>query len=169
MSNRKFNPALALIIGLPSFAVVASVGTAVVAVTRGDPVLPGEYHWEGQTLDRDFAMSQRAVALNMGATLHLRPTGGECHASLRLDGPMPAAIEVRLTHISQPSLDRAVQLKRIADTADYSAPCSPLPSAQWHVELTDLAKSWSFREEAAGELATVEISTHPAGSPVAWP
>jgi len=169
MSRSRFNPTVALIIGLPSFAVLASVGTAVIAVTRGDPVLPGEYHWEGQTLDRDFALSQRAVELKVRAVLHLQPAQGECHASLRLNGPMPAAIEVRLTHVSQPMLDRRVQLRRIAETSDFSAPCTPSPSGQWHVELSDAGRSWSFREEAAGALATVNISTDPAGDPVAWP
>lgn len=157
----KFNAAVALIIGLPLFAVLASVGTAVVAVTRGDPVLPDEYHWEGQTLDRDFALSERAVQLKMAALLHLQPVEGVCQVSLRLEGPLPAAIEVRLTHVSHPELDRRIRFTRSNQTSIYSAPCASLPSALWHVELSDVGRSWSFRDEAVGSLQTVNISTNP--------
>lgn len=167
--HAKINPIVVLIIGLPLFAVLASVGTAVLAFTRGDPVLPDEYHWEGQTLDHDFALSERAVQLKVSAALHLEPVAGVCHLTLRLDGSLPPAVDVSLTHVSQPALDRRIRFTRTAQTSSYSARCSTLPAAQWHVELRDVGRSWSFRDEAAGRLATVNLPASSTEGRVAWP
>src|SRR3954464_13379910 len=80
----RFNAVVMLIIGLPAFAIAASVGTAIVAATRGDPPMPDEYHWEGDKLDHDFAGSRKAEELGVEASLRLEPEQGRCHAVLRM-------------------------------------------------------------------------------------
>jgi hypothetical protein len=163
MRLARINPAVTLMIALPLVAVAASVGTAVVAVSRGDPPLPGQYHWEGDKLDHDFAQSKRAAELHFSAAMALQPERGVCHLSLKLDGGgLPPEVDLDLIHVTTPALDRTVRFMRIADSSSYSAPCMPLPSARWHLELHDPQLSWSFRSAATGDLKTITLSS---GSP----
>ncbi len=159
MRLSKINATVFLTIALPLFAIVASVGTAIIALSSGDPPLPGEYHWEGVRLDRDFDESRRAMQLNVNAVLNLRPVAGMCHLTLSIDGAAPAAVDVALIHVSRPSLDRHMRFMRTADDSLYSAPCAALPSTGWHVELSDLANTWRFRTDAAGDLDHLVVSS----------
>src|SRR6185312_4339465 len=96
--TKPINSALILTIALPLFAIGASVGIAVVAFTRGDPTLPDEYHWEGMSLDRDFADSRRAADLNVHATVQTLPATGTCRVTLQLDGALPPDLTLKLVH-----------------------------------------------------------------------
>jgi hypothetical protein len=172
MRQAKINPAAVLMIALPLFAVLASVGTTVVAVSRGDPPLPGQYHWEGDKLDHDFAQSERAAQLHLNATLNLLPDAGErCYLTLILDGNRaPDSVALALIHVSNPALDRSIRFTRTSRPSQYSAPCSPLPTARWHLELSDPDGSWSFRTATSGEQpATVTLSSSSPADDSAWP
>jgi hypothetical protein len=160
MSHAKINAALYLVIGLPVFAVVASVGTAVVAVTRGDAPLPGQYHWEGDKLDHDFAQSRRAEDLRLNATVDLQPQHGVCHLSLFLDAvTLPPAVDLALIHGANPALDRTIRFSRVSSSSSYSAPCTALPDARWHVELSDPQGSWSYRAALTGQAKKITLSS----------
>jgi hypothetical protein len=169
MRQTRINPVVLLIIALPLAAVVASVGTAVLAVSRGDPPLPDQYHWEGDKLDHDFAQSRRAAQLNVHATLDLQPQHGVCHLALTLDGTPPSAVDVALIHVSKPALDRHLRFLATAVASVYSAPCAPLAPARWHVELSDPINSWSFRSAAAGQLKSVTLSANSPADGAVWP
>ncbi len=162
MRFSRINATVFLTIALPLFAVLASVGTAIIALSSGDPPLPGEYHWEGDKLDRDFARSRRAAELNLNAVLDLQPRNGVCHLTLTIDGTPPPAVDVALIHVSQPALDRRLRFLRTAEDSRYSAPCAALPSTGWHVELSDPANSWRFRTDASGELDNIILSSGPS-------
>ncbi len=84
MFAKPINGGLWLVIGLPLFAILASLHVTFVAFTRGDATLPDEYHWEGMQLDRDFASAQRAAALDVRATLRLLSATGDCQVTLWL-------------------------------------------------------------------------------------
>ena len=165
MPHVRFNPALYLIVGLPLFAVVASVGTAVVAVSRGDAPFPDQYHWEGDQLDHDFAQSQRAADLHLKATIELQPQQtvageGVCHLALALDGnSLPPVVDLALIHAARSNLDRTIRFSRVASTSSYAAPCTALPDGRWHVELSDPQHTWSFRAAMAGPGRTITLSS----------
>jgi len=157
MSRRLNLPAL-LIVALPLFAILASTGTAVIAVRDGDPTLPDEYHWEGDKLDHDFARSEQAARLGLHLRLQLQPIAGTCHATLQLASTQPSEFTVALIHGARPALDRNIRFARAAAT-DYVAPCTArTASAQWHVEVADGAHSWSFRDDVTGDLSDVVLS-----------
>ena len=94
MSRKPINSGLLVTIGLPLFAILASVGVAVVALTRGDPTLPDEYHWEGMSLDRDFADAHRASELKVHATLRMLSPTGMCQVALNLGSATPPVKEM---------------------------------------------------------------------------
>jgi hypothetical protein len=169
-STARINPTVVLTIVLPLFAVIASVGTAVVAFTRGDPPLPDQYHWEGDRLDHDFAQSRRASDLHVNASLDLQARDGVCHLTLRLDGANPpSAVDLALIHVSNPALDRNIKFVRTSDASLYSAPCTPLPPARWHIDLSDAARSWSFRTAMTGESRTIILSSSSPSDNSTWP
>lgn len=159
MFAKPINGGLWLVVGLPLFAILASLHVTFVAFTRGDATLPDEYHWEGMQLDRDFAGAQRAAALDVRATLRLLSATGDCQVTLGIDAAPPPAIELNLVHGTRPELDRRVRLARSGQS--YTGECGSLPSGHWHVELTDLAGSWSVREDVTGVLDGAGISARP--------
>src|SRR5690242_19175742 len=109
-SAARINPTVVLTIALPLIAVIASVGTAVVAFSRGDPPLPDQYHWEGDKLDHDFSQSKRASQLHVNASLDLQAGEGVCHLKLKLDGAnAPSSVDLALIHVSNPALDRNIR------------------------------------------------------------
>jgi len=150
MSRKSINSGLLVTIGLPLFAIFASVGVAVIAFTRGDPTLPDEYHWEGMSLDRDFADARHAAELHVHATLSILSSTGMCKVALQLGAAAPAALSLNLVHATHPDLDRHVRLARTGAT--YEGYCGELPPGHWHLELSDLGGSWSVREDVLGAL-----------------
>ncbi len=150
------NPALAAMIGLPVFAVVASLGLTVAAYLQGDPELPQEYHWEGSQLDADFAAARRAAELNVSAVLQLPTASGTCRISLTLDAAPPAVLTLSLVHDSRPELDQRLRLVR--RNGLYEARCRIPAAAGWRVELADEPSTWRVRQEFSGSLANVALS-----------
>lgn len=155
------NGGLLLAIGLPLFAIAASVGVAIIAFTRGDPTLPDEYHWEGMQLDRDFADARRASDLDVRATLRVLPAAAACQVTLHLDGAHPETIELTFVHGTRPDLDRQVRLAAAGPV--YEGRCQAMPSGHWHVELADGARSWSVRQDVSGPLDGISLSARPPG------
>ncbi len=156
MTRKSINSGLLVAIGLPVFAILASAGTAVVAFTRGDPTLPDEYHWEGMSLDRDFADARRAAHLNVRATLQVLPSTGTCRLALQLDAQSPTVLTLNLIHATHPKLDRQIRLSRTGGA--YEGHCGVLPSGHWHLELSDTTGAWSVREDVSGTLDGTNIN-----------
>lgn len=156
--HRGPNGAVVLIIALPALAVLASVGTAMIAMTRGDPPLPGQYHWEGDRLDHDFADAHRAAALALEATLDLIPAQGTCQLSMQLHSALPDAVLLDAVHASRPELDRQMRFTRNGFSDTYTAPCSALPPGNWHLELRSTDGDWSYRQDWSGNRGPVQLS-----------
>jgi hypothetical protein len=160
MPVKAINSGLLVTLGLPLFAILASTGVAVIAFTRGDPTLPDEYHWEGMSLDRDFAAADRAAALNVHAIVSAVPSAGKCRLTLQLDAAPPSAVTLKLVHATHPDLDRQVRLAR-SGTA-YEGQCGAIPSGHWHLELSDVSGGWSVRREVVGSLDGVAVDARTA-------
>jgi hypothetical protein len=162
---RQINAGLVVTIALPVFAILGSTAAAVIAFTQGDAVLPGQYHWEGQQLDRDFASSQRAAALGVQARLWL--LDGTCRLSLQVAGQAPSALELRLVHGTQPELDRRVHLLRTGNEGKsdgYEGSCGTPPAGLWHVELLEPTGAWSLQEDVSGPLDGARIAATAVGN-----
>jgi len=157
--HRGPNAAVLLIIALPAFAVLASVGTAWIAATKGDPPLPGQYHWEGDRLDHDFADAHRAAALGLAATLDLRPAQGTCHLSLQLVSKMPAELALDIISVSRPRLDRQIRFAREGNSSNYTAACTELPPGSWHLELKSSDGEWSYRQDWTGNATRIALAS----------
>ena len=157
--HRGPNAAVLLIIALPAFAVVASVGTAWIATTKGDPPLPGQYHWEGDRLDHDFADAHRAAALGLAATLDLQPAQGTCHMTLQLASNMPAEVALNVISSSRPELDRHMRFAREGRSSNYTSTCTQLPPGSWHLELKSSDGDWSYRQDWTGGAGRVTLAS----------
>jgi len=156
MNRKPINSGLLVTIGLPLFAILGSVGVAVIAFTRGDPTLPDEYHWEGMSLDRDFGDAHRASELQVRAQLRMLSSTGMCQVALNMASAPPAALTLNLVHATHPDLDRHVRLSRVSST--YEGYCGALPSGHWHLELSDTGGSWSVRGDVSGAIDGSSLS-----------
>jgi hypothetical protein len=145
---KSINIGLVVTLALPAFAILASLNVAFIAFRHGDPTLPDEYHWEGMRLDRDFAESRRAAALDVRAQLQLTQVTGACSVVLQLNGTMPRELVLKFVHGTRPELDRRVRLT--PSTHGYAGNCGVVPAGHWHLELADDAGRWSVREDVFG-------------------
>jgi len=148
MKNRPANPVLWLVIALPLLAVVASLTSLALAVTRGDPELPKDYHWEGAALDRDQQRLTRAASEGITATISYQPDTKRC--AIALHGAAPAQLRLDLVHPTDPRADRRLTLARAGES--YEADCAGLPAAHWWLEVSDDTGRWMLRGRTVGRL-----------------
>jgi len=148
MKNRPANPVLWLVIALPLIAVVASLTSLALAVTRGDPELPKDYHWEGAALDRDQQRLTLAASEGITATISYQPDTQRC--AIALHGAAPAQLRLDLVHPTDPRADRRLTLARTGDS--YEADCAGLPVAHWWLEVSDDTGRWMLRGRTVGRL-----------------
>lgn len=156
--KRPANPVLWLVIGLPLLAVAASLASLALAMSRGDPELPKDYHWEGAALDRDQERLSLAARQEIGATIAFDAASRLC--TVTVFGSAPASLRLSLAHPVDPHLDRRLELARAQRSpagaghagADYATPCAPLPAAHWWLELADDQGRWLLRGRAQGTL-----------------
>lgn len=153
------NPAFVAMIGLPVFAIVASLGMTAAAYLRGDPELPQEFHWEGSQLDADFALARRARQLDVHARLQFVPASGTCRLSVRLGSELPGVLRLSLIHGSRPELDQYLRL--LGHAGVYETPCRIPSAADWLVEVSDEPVTWRVRQRFSASLADVRLAARP--------
>lgn len=146
--NKRANPVLWLVIGLPLLAVAASLASLALATTRGDPELPKDYHWEGAALEHDQARLALAAQRGISATVAYDASAGRCVVTLR--GAAPPMLRVALVHPVDPRSDLRLELQHTG--ADYVAACPSLAAAHWRVEVADDAGEWLLRGRTQGAL-----------------
>lgn len=147
------NPVLLLTWGIPLLAVIASFATLALALLKPDGELPEQYHWEGTRIDRDFDRAARAAQLHVRAALQGFAATGMCAVALTTAGPAPQTLTLRLTHATEPALDRQFELhRRVEAPPVYISPCKPVPDGHWRLELIDNANGWSLRQTVTTAL-----------------
>jgi len=146
--NKRANPVLWLVIALPLLAVAASLASLALAVSRGDPELPKNYHWEGTALDRDQERLALAAQQGIAATIAFDAASGLC--TVTLQGSAPALLRLSLVHPVDPRADRQLELVRTG--AGYAVPCTAPSAAHWWLELSDGQGRWLLRGRAHGTL-----------------
>ena len=150
------NPVFWLIWGLLGAAVIGGLATLAIALTNADRQLPATYHWEGEHLDRDFALARVAAAHGIEVTFATDAAAGQCSATLRNAPGDPQALTVLFANGSDPGLDRVLLLARVA-AGEYRGACSPLPEGRWRLALEDDAGQWSIRGQLGSGLDRLEL------------
>jgi hypothetical protein len=159
------NPVLWLIWGLLGAAVLSGLTLLAIALRSADRELPANYHWEGEHLDRDFALARAAAKYGVGVTLVADAQIGTCLATLRSAPGDPASLTLLLTHSVDAGLDRVLLLKRMSQ-GEYGAPCAPIPDGRWRVALNDAEGKWSIRTQVSGTVGHLELRARsPEGIP----
>ena len=154
------NPVVWVAIGVPLFAVVASIMLVFVSVRQAEPELPANYSWEGAALDQDLERARRAAAL--GAAIGLEfAADGRVVARLAFrdaDQRRPARLVVHLTHSTLPALDRRFEMPLDAASGTYAAALPPLQRGHWLIEIGDgEAGTWRLRERFLAPAAHVGL------------
>jgi len=159
------NPVFWLIWVLLGAAVIGGLATLAIALRHADRQLPANYHWEGERLDRDFALARVAAAHGIEVTLVADVAAGQCAATLRNAPGEPQRLTVLFANTADPGLDRVLLLTRVA-AGEYRGACAPLPQGRWRVALEDDAGQWSIRAQHAGGLERLHLrARHPGGGP----
>jgi len=155
------NPVLWFVWLLLGSTVIAGLSTLVIALRGADRELPASYHWEGELLDRDFALMRNAAV--HGVELRLVLNEGQCAASLHAAPNDPAALNLLFVNSNDVRLDQAVRLTRQAPGL-YRGSCQPLPDGRWRIALEDDAGTWAIRSQQQGALDSLVMrGRDPAG------
>ena len=158
------NPVFWIMCLLPAAAVVAGLATLFIALRSADRALPASYHWEGESLDRDFARARNAAAHGIEVSFAVQPAAGRCSATLRHAPDDPGALTLLFANGADAGLDRVILLRREA-AGRYSGDCAPPPVGRWRVSLEDAAGAWAIRTQVAGSIAQLELRARdPDGS-----
>jgi uncharacterized protein len=143
------NPVFWLMWLLPASAVVAGFATLFIALRGADSPLPKDYHWEGEHLDRDFALARNAAA--HGTEVDFAIASGECVATVRSAPGDAPSLTLLFANGADAGLDRVVLLNRVVP-GEYRGACAPIPAGRWRVSLEDAAATWSIRAQAVGAV-----------------
>jgi hypothetical protein len=153
------NPVVWVAIGIPLFAVVASILLVFVSVREAEPELPANYSWEGAALDQDLARARLAESL--GAAIGLEFADGRVVARLAFRDaaqPRPARLAVHLAHSTLPALDRRFEMSLDPATGTYAAALPALQRGHWLIEVADGDQgSWRLRERFLAPAAHVGL------------
>lgn len=125
-----------LLIAGPAIVVVAALVTAWVAVRSDDGLVAQDYYKRGLLVNKDLQRSDRAAALELGASLRIGADGGiEVLLSAAGDSPrLPTEIEVRFASAARGGQDVAAALARTGG-GRYVGRVAPLPPGRWRVAL----------------------------------
>jgi hypothetical protein len=125
----------------PAIVVVAGIGTAVLAVETDDPVVADDYYTQGLGINRQLAREQHARDLAVGATLQFNDDGTGVRASIRTNGPMPAALRLSLLPLARTAEKQEITLAPLAPGV-FEGPMKRPQAGNWDVELEDGAATW---------------------------
>jgi hypothetical protein len=149
------NPVFWLIWVLLGSAVLGGLVTLAIALRSADRQLPAMYHWEGERLERDFALARAAAAHGIEAGFTNDVAAGRCTVTLRRAPGDPPALTAHFVSATDAGLDRVLRLARVAP-GEYGAPCEPLPAGRWRLVLEDPGQ-WSLRARTGASLDDIEL------------
>jgi len=162
-SPYRSNPVFWIMLLLPAAAVVAGLATLAIALRSADRPLPADYHWEGEHLDRDFALARNAAAHGIEVSVEVNDAAGECRATVRAAPDDAPTLTLLFANGADAGLDRVVLLRRVA-AGEYRGPCQAIPAGHWRVALE--AGQWSIRTQVVGSIESITLRARsPDGGP----
>lgn len=156
------NPVLWFVWLLLGGTVIAGLTTVGIALRQADRELPASYHWEGERLDRDFALMRNAASHGIEVSLTVE-AAGQCSATVRSAPNDPAALNLLFVNANDVGLDQAVRLARVS-AGHYRGGCQALPEGRWRISLEDDAGQWAIRAQHQGRIDGLSLrARNPAG------
>jgi len=161
------NPVMWLVIGLPILSIVAGVGLVVVALeSGGDDAVIDTVQRTAQIQTTELGPDQRAQSMKLSAVLHvdakgidLLPVGGGFSNG---DVPRNAPLKIVLSHPSDATLDRTVELRpsELGWHADLALPLDH----DWLLQLTPNDTQWRLRGRLVAGQGAAHLAPAIAGN-----
>lgn len=140
----------------PFIVIVASLATAWIAMSTSDGLVAEDYYKQGLAAGKTIALSDKAKALGLMATMALGQEEVKLRLSVGADEQfaMPPAVTLTLSHPTRAGMDQTEVLRW--NGQNYSGKLHLPAAGHWLVLLEDEAKSWrlmgSVMLPASGEL-----------------
>jgi len=128
----------------PAAVLVAGGFTAWLAFSSADGLVVDDYYKQGLAVNRVLAKEDEARRLGVSAEVRM----GAGVIAVRLAGPQPEALFVRLAHATRSGLDVRLRLAP-APGGSYQAELPPLAPGHWHIVIEDARGTWRITKEAA--------------------
>jgi hypothetical protein len=127
----------------PASAVLAGAVTIGLAVHSFDGLVAQDYYKQGLAVNQRLARVQTATALGISGTLAIdSASGGAIDARLHAEhGPLPATLELTLSHPTRAGLDQRIRLVS-AGGGRYAGRADALAPGRWHAIVEDAGLHW---------------------------
>jgi hypothetical protein len=139
------NPALWVMILIPTATVIASFVTLGLAFKGADPELPKSYATEGRALDADLALLTTAKKRGIKVLLDVDRSGSIRariqHSAAELS---PARLSLTLTHANDARRDQKIELTETDEAGVYVGGLAANLEGRWWVQL-DHDAVWRLR------------------------
>ncbi|SFD23083.1 FixH family protein [Massilia yuzhufengensis] len=140
-----------LMIG-PALVLVGGVVMTVLAVSRPDAMVVGDYYKQGKAINQELRRDRAATRLGLAFEAAYEARAGRISGRLTSFGiPVAAPFHIRLAHPTQPGKDRVLEALPDAQ-GRFSAHAPSLEPTHWQVVVEGGARDWRL----AGKW-------HPAG------
>lgn len=144
------------VIALPLSAVVAGIGTVVIATGGSDSLVVDDFNKVGLVARRETARERAAARLGVAAVVSLDRRSGE--VTVRLDGAdEPASLSLGLFHPTRREFDRTAMLSRDA-AGLYRGSVGADVSGRWYVQLADSEGDWRVTGRITADESLVSIA-----------
>ncbi|HZZ93739.1 MAG TPA: FixH family protein [Usitatibacter sp.] len=144
----------------PAIAVVASIGTAVLAIETNDPVVADDYYRQGLAINETLGREQHARDLGVTARLQFNEEATRVRVLLASREPTPPALRLSLIHPARSGEDQVVVVSSTAPGV-FEGSLRPPREGHWGVELEDAAATW--RLEGEWRTGTPQVMLGEAG------
>ncbi|MGH8492594.1 MAG: FixH family protein [Moraxellaceae bacterium] len=127
------------IMALPASAVVAGIGTVIIAVKYQDALVRDDWYKEGRAINQNMARDEAAQKLGIVAAIRMDALTGEVNVSLQENSALahlPAQLQMVLSHPTQAEADQHLVLLKRPD-GQYHGQLQQALQGRFDIELGD--------------------------------
>lgn len=155
-----------LLMAGPAIAVIAGIGTIIIANRNADDLVADDYYKRGKAIDMDLRRNQTASRLGLGAHIILGTDGRTLRVQIqgKAGYRQPEQLTLRLHHPIHANLDQSILLEQQPGHY-YQGQSSQILSGRWHVSLDDssvgwrLNGTWQMNRHTSIELHATALAT----------
>jgi hypothetical protein len=147
-----------MVLGPLLVTIVTSLIFVYIAASGADQRVVDDYYTEGKAINHRFEADKLAIALGVGAQLHVDTVSGEALVELTGLNLFPDQLTLYFSHPVKAADDLTVELKKI-NASRYRVDLPKRLNGRWYIQLTPTNAAAEQKWRLLGELDLKRHST----------